>query len=89
MEAGPVSNPQHICNTFCSPPIHCKRVLASAEWTFADIRRHYRNRLGWHFLRLVPAREADVAQWRSLGTWSGPVEPHHTQCWLLFTQSFT
>jgi hypothetical protein len=52
------------------------------------MREHYRTKYGWHFLRLLPAREADVAAWRAQTSWSGPVEARHTEPWLLFTQCF-
>lgn len=80
---------EHLCNGFCHGTVHCTRVLAAKGWSPGAMRTHYRNKYGWRFLRLIPAREADVTQWRAMKNWSALVESRHTEPWLLFTQVFT
>lgn len=78
--------PNHVCNAFCRDGVHCTCVLADPRSTADTLGHHYREKYGTQFLRVIPAREADVTEWRRRERWSAPVQPHHTTPWLLFFQ---
>ena len=54
----------HICNYYCTPPVHAYKLLTHPAITEGRIRAQYLLQ-GKQVERIVPAREADVDQWRT------------------------
>ena len=94
--------PQHTCSYYCVGTTHAVRVLTitsdvEASWTIARAlaQRYYGE---YVVVDLLPAREADVAQWRAAMERHGPMttsgqRPAHVPVprnvmypWLLFVR---
>ena len=55
----------HSCSFFCQDGVHAIRVLARPGVSAEDLRTFYVDRLGHVVIRIIQAREANVATWQA------------------------
>ena len=64
----------HSCSAYCAGEVHAIPVLSDPSWDKAEVlasmgHQHARIHPGERIIDLLPAREAETAQWASLPGW--------------------